>query len=262
MQKEKLKFKNRSTRTSLFGWVYLIILVICSVVFSCTNTSNADNITLFVAASLNQTLTDVVSSKDIPPMLINTASSGTLARQINAGAECDVYFSANKRWINYLIQKELADSLKVKVIAKNLLVAVVPIANSASITDSISWIDFAQACQTISMGDPAHVPAGEYAKQALESTGVYKELQTKILETKDVVSALMLVEIGEADLGFVYKSDAVNSTKALLLSAISDTLYQPINYYMAALTTKGEALINDSIFLNQLKVVLTKKGFE
>jgi molybdate transport system substrate-binding protein len=85
----------------------------------------------------------------------------------------------------------------------------------------------------IAVADPAHVPAGWYAQQALESLGWWDSLQGLLMPAQDVRTALRLVEIGEADAGIVYATDARQSDKVVVVAEFPSRLHEPIRYPVA-----------------------------
>lgn len=192
---------------------------------------NKDEVRVFYAASLTQLIDELRDSFELhnkAEVKLNIASSGTLARQIKQGNRVDVYISANKHWADFVDDLEFT-SLR-QSLYKNRLVIIAP---ELSKLDSI---DFTQPIYDLfngylSIGDPSHVPAGMYASQALTSLGWYEDLKKRILPAKDVRSALMVVALGECELGIVYYSDAIQSTKVKILGILPDTLYElPILY--------------------------------
>jgi molybdate transport system substrate-binding protein len=260
MESKSVHYNRGIVKTSLSGWLYLLLLLTAAFFFSCSN-KNDSKAMLFVASSLNQSLTKVAESLQTSEVLINSASSGTLARQIEAGAPCDLYFSANKKWIDYLLSCELADSSNVEQIAQNTLVLISASENTA-IFDTLSLLQCLDACSGIALGDPSHVPSGDYTKTALVNAGVYSKHRSKMIETKDVVSAMRLVELNEVDLAFVYKTDAMSSSKVKILNVVSDSLYAEINYYALSLSAKGKDLLSNMKFKTVLREILSEKGFE
>lgn len=174
---------------------------------------------------------------------VNFASSGTLARQIGAGAQPDVFISANRRWINYLLEKELLDSASVHVIASNALALIVP--QESKLRPPEFTRNFPIASWTAgqgAVGDPAYVPVGRYTKAAWESLGWWEALQRNLILAKDVSSVLRYVELGEAEWGVVYRSEAMKSEKVKILQLVPQSLHKPIRFYVAELrSAKGNA---------------------
>ena len=165
---------------------------------------------------------------------MNIASSGTLARQVENGAQADIFISANKKWLDYLVQNGKADAESAKRIAGNEMVLVAPASSKLEAFEFSEDTDLPNLFEgRLSIGDPAHVPAGIYAIQILENLHCKERLESRFLPAKDVRSALMVVELGEVDAGIVYKTDALKSGKVKILTVFPDSLHQPVGYYMA-----------------------------
>jgi molybdate transport system substrate-binding protein len=111
---------------------------------------------------------------------------------------------------------------------------VVPQNSSIDTLNISSSLDFPKAfAGRLAIGDPAHVPAGQYAAEALKSLGWYKSLEPRFLKTKDVRSALMVVELGECEMGIVYATDAMKSDKVRAVGVFPESSHQPVEYWAA-----------------------------
>ena len=100
--------------------------------------------------------------------------------------------------------------------------------------------DFAGAfAGRLALGDPDHVPAGQYARQAIEKLGWWPTLKSRIAPAPDVRAALVYVERGECAAGLVYSTDAVQSDRVITLATVPDSLHRPIVY--PAAIVKGRA---------------------
>jgi molybdate transport system substrate-binding protein len=95
----------------------------------------------------------------------NYASSGTLAHQLAAGADADLFLSANKQWIDYLNERQLLDAAFIQVVAKNALVIIAPKDASVATPQFSSEYNIAAGVDHIAVGDPAYVPVGKYTDQ-------------------------------------------------------------------------------------------------
>ena len=247
----------------------IIFILSLSVFFSgCGKKSQSqEELTLFVAASLTNVITEITekySEKTGVKFKINLASSGTLARQLNEGAECDVFFSASKKWLDFVQEKNLILGESVYSPVKNSLVLIVP--NDSKISE-IS--DFSKLPELVdgkfSIGDPEHVPAGTYAVDALKSLKIYDALEKSFLPAKDVRSAMMVVELGEAPFGIVYKTDALESKKVKIVSTFPESSHKPIVYFAAGLisSAKGEMVkeFNNFVMSEEAKKIWESYGF-
>jgi molybdate transport system substrate-binding protein len=85
----------------------------------------------------------------------------------------------------------------------------------------------------LATGDPAHVPVGRYAQQALEWMGQWQVLSPRLARADNVRSALLLVERGEAPLGIVYLTDAHASRGVRVLGTFPAESHPPVTYPFA-----------------------------
>lgn len=141
------------------------------------------------------------------------ASSSTLARQIEAGAPVDLFISADQKWMDYAVEKKSVDTATRETLLGNSTVVVAPkdsAQGDINISKETPWIRLLNGGR-LAVGDPAHVPAGIYAKEALQKLGAWASLSPNLAPAEDVRGALALVERNEAPLGIVYGSDAVAS---------------------------------------------------
>ncbi|NQU87986.1 MAG: molybdate ABC transporter substrate-binding protein [Mariniphaga sp.] len=246
-----------------------ILLIITTIlIISCNEKKNKPQLIVFCAASLTDVMLDIESkfekSNDIN-IKLNIASSGTLARQIEHGAPADIFISANKKWMDHTENLGLIEVNTISRIAGNSLVIIVPL---SSLVESIPFkpgASFPDSFQgRLSIGDPEYVPAGTYAREALQNAGFYNNLKNRIIPAKDVRSALMVVELGEVEVGIVYKTDAQKSKKVKIVGEIPDTFHLPIGYYSAVIKEhKTELTMNFYTFIisDQAKLIWKKYGF-
>lgn len=216
---------------------YIFILGLFLLACNQNKTNNNSEIVVFCAASLTDVISEITTEfekENGVTVKLNLASSGTLARQIEHGATPSIYFSADKKWMNYLIKNHLIENETVKKIAGNSMVLIVPnksTLNQMPFSSNINLPEYFDG--RLSIGDPNHVPAGSYATQLLENLGWSEELEPRFLPANDVRSALMVVELGEVDAGIVYKTDALKSDKVKIITEYPDSLYDYVHYYMA-----------------------------
>jgi molybdate transport system substrate-binding protein len=208
--------------------------------------AGADKITVFAAASLTDALEALDSAYGAqpgnPPVVASFASSSTLARQIEAGAPAQVFLSADTKWMDYLAQKGLIEPATRRNLLGNKLALIAP-ADSPTATLAIDgrldWARLLGDGGRLAVGDPDHVPAGIYAKEALTHLGVWPSLEPRLARAEDVRGALALVERGEAPLGIVYVTDARVSTRVRIVGIFPEDSHSPIVY--PAAIVKGSA---------------------
>jgi len=232
---------------------YIIVLLF---IFGCNSKQKPEQskVLVFCAASLTNVISELADSFQVKynvAVQLNFASSGTLVRQIENGALPSLYISANKKWISYLTEKDKTILKYEKQLARNSLVIVVPVESK---TDSLPFGTgkrFPESFEgRLSIGDPKHVPAGEYVMQAIKSAGYAIKLKDRLLPAKDVRSALMVVELGEAEAGIVYKTDAAMSKKVKIAAEIPSALHAPIGYFISVLKNFDENTLHFYDYLN------------
>ena len=155
-------------------------------------------------------------------------SSGSLARKIELGAPSDVFLSASKRWGAYLEGKKIILPESRRALAGNSLVCVVPLSSPIRFSRPA---DLSHAVK-ISLGDPAHVPAGIYAHESLAKLKLWRNLSEKgkLIFSPNVRAALILVEREQVSAGIVYKSDAMFSKHTRIAFEFPSDTYTPITY--------------------------------
>lgn len=195
------------------------------------------SITIYAASSLTGPLKEIISlfEKECSCQVkTNFASSGNLARQIDQGAPADIYISASQKWMKHAIENKSVLSESIIYPVKNSLVLISPKETAllfVNFDKSLKLIDSFNG--RFSIGDPAHVPAGQYAKQSLESLGWWIDIEPLLIKAKDVRQALLIVESGEVELGIVFGSDAATSNKVQVVATFPEKSHQPIIYSAA-----------------------------
>ncbi|HYQ57513.1 MAG TPA: molybdate ABC transporter substrate-binding protein [Draconibacterium sp.] len=248
----------------------ILYILMVFLFFGCgqkTKKSQPAELLVYSGAGLTNVVTELAeiyeAENDID-IKFNFASSGTLARQIEQGAQPAVYISANEKWVDYLINLDLVVPESKEKVAGTSMAVIVP---SDSETDSITFLDDfpEQFNGRLSIGDPKHVPAGDYAWKAIESGGYADAFTDRILPAKDVRSALMVVELGEVEMGIVYKTDALKSKKVKIVSTVPDNLNPPIGFYASILKNKNNEqtrLFYNFLTSNEAKDIWLKHGFK
>jgi molybdate transport system substrate-binding protein len=203
----------------------------------------ADKVTIYAAASLTDALNALDTAYEArSPVVASFASSSTLARQIEAGAPAQVFISADTKWMDYLDGKGLIEAASRHNLLGNKLALIAPAVSPIeplAIDRRLDWQRFLGADGRLAVGDPDHVPAGIYAKEALTSLGVWPLLAPRLARAEDVRGALALVERGETPLGIVYVTDARISTSVKIVGVFPESSHSPIVY--PAAIVKGAA---------------------
>jgi molybdate transport system substrate-binding protein len=169
------------------------------------------------------------------------AAASTLAKQIEQGARADVFLSGNAEWMDWLAARGRLRAGTRRDLLSNELVLIVPRGKTAAVRFEPSFDVGAALGPRLAMGDPDHVPAGTYAKAALEQLGWWAALGPRVLPAKDVRAALAYVELGEADAGVVYRTDAAMTQRVTVVGTFPAEVVPPIRFPVALLTDAGPA---------------------
>jgi molybdate transport system substrate-binding protein len=250
------------------GSAVRILLLLCLLLAPLS--AHAQQLTVFAAASLTDAMKDVSTiwqKQGHPPLSLSFAASSTLARQIEQGAPANVFASADEKWMDYLAGKNLIVADTRKDLLGNDLVLVVPANKPLHVTIG-SGFDLAKLLGPngrLAVGDPAHVPAGIYAEQALKKLGLWDSISPHLARADDVRSALLLVERGEAPAGIVYGTDAAVSKGVMVAGTFPENSHDPVSYPFAVVkagdTPEARALLT---FLDgpQARAAFVARGFK
>jgi molybdate transport system substrate-binding protein len=228
----------------------------------------AEKITVFGAASLTNALQDIdaaYTKRTGTAIAESFASSSTLARQIEAGAPAAVFISADTKWMDYLAKKDLIATQA--VLLGNALALIAPAdapVSPHSIDSGFDWAKLLGPNGRLATGDPDHVPAGIYAKDALQHLGAWKSLEPRLARSEDVRGALTLVERGDAPLGIVYVTDARISTKVKIVGVFPAWSHAPIIYPAAIVKGADTPPVENYYgFLRgaQARIIFARYGF-
>ena len=249
----------------------LILPLVLGLMLTTTASPAAETVTVFAAASMTNVVEEAISR--FPGGAANRirssfAASSTLARQIEAGAPASLFISASSKWMDYLQERELIDRSTRRDLASNRLVvigAVDTAVEQISLSTAHPFAALLGDRGRIAMGDPAHVPAGIYARQALENLGLWTDVSNRLALTDNVRGALTLVARGEAPAGIVYATDVALADQVHVLARLPRNAHDPILYPVALVA--GSPSDRAKAFLNFLTgpqgaAILQKHGFE
>jgi molybdate transport system substrate-binding protein len=165
-------------------------------------------------------------------------SSGLLAKGLRGAAiVADVYVSANRPWMDYMIELGLVAPEAVVSPWGNALVVATPRHSKLDLHD---WQALASdAVGTILIGDPSSAPFGRYAKQALEKTVLWERVRPKI-ETRMHISLLAEALAGADDrtVGILYASNLTDDLRSVC--AVERSWHAPIRYFVAPVGDAAE----------------------
>jgi molybdate transport system substrate-binding protein len=138
----------------------------------------------------------------------NLGSSGSLQKQIEAGAPADLFLSAGQREMDALEREGLLLAGSRRAIATNLLAVVVPADSRLDLREATDLLR--PGVRRIALGNPKTVPAGQYAEACLRAFGLWEALGPRLVFGENVRQALEYVSRGEVEAGFVYVTDAAS----------------------------------------------------
>jgi len=247
-----------------FVFAALIAFALSATAFA----QDSKTLTVFAAASLKNALDDINSAYTAATGVRVTASyaaSSALAKQLEQGAPADVFVSADIAWMDYALEKKaVADASRVNLLG-NKLVLIAP--RDSKIADVTIGQNFDLAKLSgdgkIATGDVQSVPAGKYAKAALEKLGSWTTAAPKFAMADNVRAALLLVARSEAVLGIVYETDAKVEPGVKIVATFPQESYPPVIYPVAA-TAKANPNANGYLtFLRSqtARTVFEKYGF-
>ncbi|MHA7965552.1 molybdate ABC transporter substrate-binding protein [Paenibacillus sp. CAU 1782] len=189
-------------------------------------------LTISAAASMTDALAEIQKTYEANnsgiKLNFNFGASGALQQQIEQGAPADLFLSAAVKNMTALVEEDLIDASQQVNLLKNELV-VVAAADSSAVIEKVDDLTKAEV-KTIAIGIPESVPAGNYTKEALTNLNLWDALQSKSVQAKDVRQVLQYVETGNADAGFVYKTDALSSNKVKIAFVVDQANYKAIQY--------------------------------
>jgi molybdate transport system substrate-binding protein len=207
-----------------------------------------DKITVFAAASLRNALNEVDAAFGKEAGAAVTASyaaSSALAKQIEQGAPADVFISADTQWMDYLAARKLIAAGTRTDLLGNTLVLIAAKDSKIEHVEIGSGFDLAKLAGNgrIAVADVRAVPAGLYAKAALEKLGAWTAAQPKLAQAENVRAALAYVARGEAPLGIVYATDAKVEPGVKIVGTFPASSHPPIMYPVAAMAGHDNAAV-------------------
>ena len=252
------------------------IIIFITLILSMSGYSLAQKDTLYlsVASSLynvSKSLVEEWKKTNSTEVVIITGPTSLIARQIYNGQTSDIIITANKDWLLWMNNKELINIEEASLIAKNSLIFSSGI-NKGFYIDIKSknfredFVDQLSSSK-FPIPHPSTVPLGIYAKEALESMGLWRLLEKKFVYTASSQSNLKFISNGDALVGISYLSDAISSPNILIVAKIDEKIFsykKPT--YWAAKIKRNEA-DNDYDFIKWLRSIEAQRiiknyGFE
>ena len=239
------------------------VFVLCAVMMSAVLAAAApDELLVFGAASLTESLQEAgkqFEAQGGPRVTFSFASSSDLARQIEAGAPADVFFSADTLRMDSLEKAGLVKKADRREFLSNALVVVVPSDSTATVTSAADLEKFSK----IALADPKAVPVGVYAKRWLTEKGIWDAIEPRVIPALDVRASLAAVAGGDVPAGIVYNTDAAISKNVKVVYTVKDG--PPILYSVApiAISKNSAQAAKFVAFLDSPagRAIFEKRGF-
>ena len=229
--------KERSA-LSIMAFLFLLVIAGCQ---SDKEKEGKRELVISAAASLQQALTEIEHNYEGEnegiSLVFNYGGSGALQHQIQNGAPVDLFISAAVEPFELLLEDGWVEEGNNKFLGNELVLI-------TSRQMGIEGIESLESASKIAIGSPESVPAGQYAKQSLETMGLWETIGDKLIYTKDVTQVLTYVETGNAEAGFVYATDALSSDKVKVIETIPTDFHEEIIYSAGVISSskrKAEA---------------------
>jgi molybdate transport system substrate-binding protein len=237
----------------------LCLALILPAMLACNEQPETGPVVL-AASSLQESLEEVgkawAAEGHAAPVL-SFAASSALARQVEQGAPADLFVSADEEWMDTLEDQNLLRAGSRGDVLTNRLVLVT--AKGGTVRSLAGLGD-----GKLVLADPGAVPAGKYARAALDSLGQWQAVEAKVVPAENVRAALALVERGEAVLGIVYATDALASDTVQVLETLPADSHPPIRYPAAVLassTNPEAAAFRAFLGSDKARQIFTNHGF-
>jgi len=253
---------------NLFAVLLVVVLCLC-LLTACADkpeqVDQAEPVDLYVAAaaSLTDVMTEIGTNyKTFAPdvnVIFTFDASGKLQTQIEEGAPADVFVSAAQKQMKALNEKGLVVADSIKNLLINKVVLIVP---ASAQTELTSFEDVAtDKVSMVAIGDPASVPAGQYAEEAFTSLGIWDNVLAKANLGSDVRAVLSWVETGEVECGVVYATDAASTDDVTVICEAPAGSHKQITY-PAAIITASQQLEAAQAFIDYLSSDAAASSFK
>lgn len=223
-----------------FKTIYIkLIIIFLLLTVSCNQSKpSKTEITISAASSLKNVLEEIklLHEKESSEtnIIYNFASSGTLQRQIEQGAEIDIFISASSFNMNLLEKQKLLVTDTHQDLLRNQMVLIVP--RESNSTEITNFKDLTKKeLKIVALGQPDSVPAGKYAQEILAFFKIAPKVNSKAVYGKNVRQVLNFVATGNADAGIVYATDAQLEKNVIIIAIAPPNSHAPVIYPIAIL---------------------------
>jgi molybdate transport system substrate-binding protein len=214
---------------------------------------------VFAAASLTDAVTEAAAAftaRTGIKVQTSFAASSVLAKQIEAGAPAEVFFSADRDWMDYLEQRTLLRAASRHDLLGNRLVLIAPAASTLQLRIAPGF--------KLAAALGAGKLATGYAQAALTKLGVWDSVSGRLVRAENVRAALEYVARGETPLGIVYQTDAQVEKRVRVVAVFPPDTHPPITYPLALTATARPAAEQFANFLagDAARAIFVRYGFE
>ena len=231
---------------------------------SANSAADTKPVVVFAAASLKTALDRIAAdwqAKTGTHISLSYAASSAIAKQIEAAAPADLFFSADLRWMDWLSERKLIAEDTRKTLLGNALVLIAPKDSTIQLKIEPGFkLAEALGSGRLAMGEPKSVPAGTYGQAALEKLGVWDQVSTRFAGAENVRVALAYVARGETPLGIVYATDAKSEPNVKVVDTFPADSHPPIVYPVALTASSKNA--DAKAFLDHLSSPEARAVFE
>ncbi|VVB49857.1 molybdate transporter subunit; periplasmic-binding component of ABC superfamily protein [Beijerinckiaceae bacterium RH AL1] len=230
--------------------------------------ADANGPTVFAAASMKTALDAMVAAwkaKTGKTVVVSYGSSGTLAKQIEAGAPADLFISADQKWMDVLAKDgAIRPDTRVDLLGNSLVLVAAAVTTKPMTIEKGFDLAGALGDGKLAVCTVSSCPAGIYGKEALTKLGVWSAVEPKIAQADNVRAALLLVSRGEAKYGIVYGTDAKAEPKVKVVGTFPESSHAPIVYPVAVTKdarSPDAAALESYLRSPEAKAILEGQGF-
>ena len=223
---------------------------------------------VFAAASTMAPLNDLAQSFEREQgqrVRFSFAASSTLARQVMHGARADLFLSANRQWLDRLERDGLLLAGSRRELTGNRLALIRPADSDADVIFSRPGAPLrALSDFPLVLADPAHVPAGIYAREALEYLKLWEPLQGRLAFAANARAVTVRVARGEAPLGITYASELRGESGLAAAALLPVESHSPIRYELALIRPAGNPAARafyEHLLGGEAQAVFLRHGF-
>jgi molybdate transport system substrate-binding protein len=227
--------------------------------------AQSETVLVFAAASAApaiRAIADPFTARTGISVTVSGAATSTLAQQIVRGAPAQLVLTAHPRWMTHLSDSRAIDATRRTTLLGNELVLIAPLDGATTLEPSFGFALEAALGRDgrLAIGDPTHVPAGIYARQALTTLGVWASVADRLAPAGNVVAAVTFVARGESPLGIAYRTDAALSDGVRVVGLFPASSHDPVRYDLAPVSANMTPAAD--AFLNHLRSDAARTVFE